>query len=381
MKLYDIMVAGHICLDIIPDMSRLETDNIEKILSPGLLTHVGKVSMSIGGPVSNVGSNMHDLGNVVCYSARVGNDAIGKTILETIESRGNTRGISISNTETKTSYTISLSPKNIDRIYLHYSGTNDEYSSKDVDISLLEKCRHFHFGYPPLMRNIYLNDGQELTKIFKLAKEKNTITSLDMSLPDVEDDSGKVNWKLILENVLPYVDIFVPSVEEMFFMLYPGEYFNLKNNKNCDNFIDQIYPIELSRLSDIIFDMGCGDVLLKMGHRGIYYRSNKDKEYWAPAVKSNHIVDATGAGDSAIAGFLSAYTKGLDITKCLKYASICGYQNVIYPGASGALHSWEHTTELLENKDLEYHTPIYNNNGWVKISESLWKGPNDENKN
>ena len=51
--------------------------------------------------------------------------------------------------------------------------------------------------------------------MFSNVKDLDVLTSLDMTLPDPESESGKVDWKRILTRVLPYVDIFTPSIEEI----------------------------------------------------------------------------------------------------------------------------------------------------------------------
>ena len=69
------------------------------------------------------------------------------------------------------------------------------------------------------MRCLYENDGEQLAKIYRKAKDMGSITSLDVSSPDPNSASGKADWNAIFENVLPYVDIFLPSAEEMLYIL------------------------------------------------------------------------------------------------------------------------------------------------------------------
>ncbi|MFR6330184.1 MAG: hypothetical protein ACLUOI_15995 [Eisenbergiella sp.] len=59
----------------------------------------------------------------------------------------------------------------------------------------------------------------ETVRIMKKAKEMGCATSLDMAAVDSESDAGKADWKEILRNTLPYVDFFVPSAEELCYML------------------------------------------------------------------------------------------------------------------------------------------------------------------
>jgi len=56
-----VIVAGHICLDIIP---RFPTDagaDLSAYLSPGRLSEIGSVTLSTGGAVSNTGLNLQRL--------------------------------------------------------------------------------------------------------------------------------------------------------------------------------------------------------------------------------------------------------------------------------------------------------------------------------
>ena len=55
----DIVVAGHIALDILPDMSML---NPQQVIEAGKVYEIGRVSYSTGGAVSNTGLALYRLG-------------------------------------------------------------------------------------------------------------------------------------------------------------------------------------------------------------------------------------------------------------------------------------------------------------------------------
>ena len=93
-------------------------------------------------------------------------------------------------------------------LHIFHPGTNDTFSAEDIDYDALSDCSMLHFGYPTLMRQMYENDGDQLLKIFKQAKLKGVVTSLDMTLPDPSSASGQVDWKKLFKRVLPVVDIF-----------------------------------------------------------------------------------------------------------------------------------------------------------------------------
>ena len=91
---YDVMVAGHLCLDIIPRFKETGASKIEEIMRPGKLVNVKQAKISTGGPVSNTGLNMKTLGNKVCFCARVGDDEFGRLTINMLKK-------SILNTERK----------------------------------------------------------------------------------------------------------------------------------------------------------------------------------------------------------------------------------------------------------------------------------------
>src|SRR3990167_9068169 len=115
----DVVVAGHICFDIIPKMIS-GGSVINDILRPGKLVHVEKAKVSSGGPVSNTGLALNRLGISVELMCKCGNDMFGHALIQKIkdEADGAEKGMQIVDGET-TSYTVVISPPGIDRIFLH----------------------------------------------------------------------------------------------------------------------------------------------------------------------------------------------------------------------------------------------------------------------
>ncbi len=50
---FEAVTAGHICLDVIPDLAGIPPEDFGRLFSPGRLVEVGPVTFSTGGPVSN----------------------------------------------------------------------------------------------------------------------------------------------------------------------------------------------------------------------------------------------------------------------------------------------------------------------------------------
>ena len=71
------VVAGHICLDIIPEIRALPPGGFNATFLPGHLLEVGPAALSTGGPVSNTGLALHHLGIPTQLICKVGADALG----------------------------------------------------------------------------------------------------------------------------------------------------------------------------------------------------------------------------------------------------------------------------------------------------------------
>jgi len=391
---YDAAVAGHICFDIIPDFPDTGARTIAELLTPGKLVQVGPAALSTGGPVSNTGIGLKIFGTSVVFMAKVGDDEIGQLIVNRLKIQGHAEGVKISKGE-ESSYTIALAPPGIDRIFLHNPGTNNTFSSKDIDFSLVEKSRLFHLGYPPLMRALYSDCGRELVECFRCARESGATTSLDMSLPDPTSEAGKIDWRKILEKLLPHVDIFLPSVEEAYAMLKPREFWARRNKIGGAEIINDIAPREYSELARIFIAMGCRMTALKTAHRGFYFRTGKieelnkigaakplspeqwaERELWAPAFLVPRIASATGSGDSSIAGFLASYLRGYPLERCLVLANVAGHLNLHELDALSGLKPWPDVLALLDSDKLVPIDPYIHAPGWAYNKEQrVYIGP------
>jgi sugar/nucleoside kinase (ribokinase family) len=224
MKPLPAVVAGHICVDVIPKFDHLAPGAFLQLMQPGRLITAGPATFSTGGAVSNVGLSLHRLGVPTRLVARVGNDPFAQVVRDIVDSYDPGMSAGIAGSDTATSYTLILNPPGVDRIFLHHPGSNDAFGAGDVNYEMVADAALFHFGYPPMMQQLYRNGGAELVAMMRKVKETGATTSLDMVFPDPTAPGGQADWRSILAQTLPYVDIFVPSIEEMLFMLRRATY-------------------------------------------------------------------------------------------------------------------------------------------------------------
>ncbi len=335
-----IIAAGHICLDItpvFPESARGQTP--ETLLQPGKLLHMAGADVHTGGSVANTGLALKMLGNEVTLLGKIGKDAIGGMVKSIVASCG--AGGLIEDAESATSYSVVLAIPGQDRIFLHDPGANDSFSDSDIPENALEDAVLFHFGYPPLMKRMYAEEGRELEAMFRRMKEHGIATSLDLAAIDPSSEAGKADWRGILQRVLPYVDFFVPSFEELCFMLDRERYHRLNRGGDMTEGLD--LQAEAMPLAEMLIGMGCRAVLIKCGTSGMVYKTagigamktvgsrlTLDAARWAdqagtqPCYKADIVRSGTGAGDTSIAAYLTAVLRGYDPARCAALAAAEG---------------------------------------------------------
>ena len=347
-----ILAAGHICLDITPVFPAVVRGRtIDALLRPGKLVHMEGADVHTGGSVANTGLALKLLGNEVSLLGKIGKDAFGQMVKNIVASYG--AGGLIEDAASSTSYSVVLAVPGFDRIFLHNPGANDSFSNDDIPEEALEDAVLFHFGYPPLMRRMYADGGEKLVRMFRRVKAHGIATSLDLAAVDPHSEAGHADWRGILRAVLPYVDFFEPSFEELCFMLDRERYDRLNRGGDMTDGLDLC--AEALPLAREVIGMGCRAVLIKCGTGGMAYRTAEaeairtvgerpplDADAWAdkegiqPCFRADIVRSGTGAGDTSIAAFLTAVLRGYSPAECAAFAAAEGACSVTaYDALSG----------------------------------------------
>lgn len=359
--------AGHICVDITPVFPENRAKMPADILIPGKLLNVGPAKVSIGGSVANTGLAMKFFGIDVSLMGMVGEDAFGKMILAELQKDHASEGIIVS-PKSSTSYSVVLALPGIDRIFLHNPGANDDFCADDIPEEKLEAADLFHFGYPPLMKSVYENDAEELLKIMRRAKAAGCATSLDLAAVDPSSPAGAADWEKILGRVLPFVDIFVPSVEELCFMLDQNRYEEWHCRAEGGD-VTEVIDLEqdIIPLAKKAMALGPKILLIKCGTPGIYYETASkaalsdmektlelDANLWAKkrgfekSYVPERVLSGTGAGDTCIGAFLSAVLKGYGPERAMHLAAAAGACCVSAYDARSGLKTFEEMEALID---------------------------------
>ena len=388
-----IVVAGHLCVDVIPEFEQ-GVSSLATLLTPGRLNKVGPALISTGGSVSNTGIALHRLGVPVRLMGKVGRDLFGGAILDVVRGYDEalTEGM-IVDPAADSSYTLVINPPGVDRIFLHCPGANDTFGAADVDLDKVRGARIFHFGYPPIMRRMYLNDGDELAELLRAVRALGVTTSLDMAQPDPNSEAGRVDWARVLANVLPHVDLFLPSLDETLFMLDRPRYDAMQSGV-----LDRTPDSELLHaVSDRLLAMGAAVVGLKLGDRGLYLRTTPDRvrlqragaafdplpvgwlgrELVTPCFTAT-VRGTTGAGDCTIAGLLTSLLHGTSAGQAILDATAVGAASVESPDATGGVPRWEEAQARLAAGWAKQPLQV-SLTGWqADGAQQVWRSPADE---
>lgn len=363
MKAKKIVVAGHVSLDITPKFNmKTGVSSIGDVIKPGKLVNVGKAAIAPGGCVTNTGLALKKFGADVRLIAKVGKDEFADILYGKYREQGVEPNFIVSEDDA-TSYTIVIAPKGCDRAFLHDSAANDSFKEADIDYEVVKEADYFHFGYPTLMREFYRSDKDELKNMFRKVKKFNLITSLDVTAVDPESETADIDWNKRLSEVLPFVDFFVPSIEELCFMLDRDKYEEMQRRGSDDVCLYLSLSEDVIPMAEKVLKLGCKGVLIKCGAAGLFLMtadsrrmeelSDKisvekwaDKKIFQNSYVPDRILSGTGAGDTSIAAFIYGLCNEMSPEDTLKIAAGTGAACITeYDTLSGLL-----PIEALKNK-------------------------------
>ncbi len=293
---------------------------IDHFPEKGKLVLFDELEIHTGGCANNTAIALARLGVSVGAMGKIGNDRFGDLILHTLaENQVDTAGIQ-RDVNVNTSFTFVAIASDGERSFCHYIGANGELSEDDLNWDIIKTAKILHVAGALVMPRF---DGQPMANVLQKAKTLGITTSLDTAW----DATGK--WLETLEPCLPFVDIFLPSLTE-------AQHLTGKS--------------EVREISTFLRNYGISTIGLKMGERGSYV-STPEEELFVPAYPVS-IVDATGAGDAYVAGFLTGTVKGWDLKTTAELASATGAACVTAIGTTAGIQNLEETMKICKGSTV-----------------------------
>ena len=168
------------------------------------------------------------------------------------------------------------------------------------------------------------NDPDVIRAVLEMAKSHGLTIYADTKLPNAR--------KLTLEDLkecLPMVDYITPNEDEALY--YTGE-------------------SDPEKAADVFLGYGIKNVIIKLGARGCFFK-NASEKLRLPSYRID-AVDATGAGDNFLAGFVTARADGCGHEEALKFATACAAICTMSIGATTGVKSREQVLEFMREHEL-----------------------------
>ena len=295
----DMLLIGQMVADVV-------VRPVDAFPRDGVCLMTDEAGVFPGGCTLNTALTMAKLGMRPQLVGKVGQDLLGTFLLDQIRAAGlETRWIVRGS---KTSTAIVMVSSRGERCFYYARGGTESLCLDDVDLGLLDSAGRMHIS------GVMKLEKLEIAHLLRRVREAGAITSMDVDY----DPTGR--WLEIVRPYLEYVDFFLPSLDE------------------AERITEKRTPREMA---DFLLERGVGTVVIKMGEKGCYLRT-PDEEHRMPAYQVE-VVDATGAGDAFVGGFLTGLLKGWDLERCAELANACGALAVSALGATTGVRSLEET--------------------------------------
>jgi sugar/nucleoside kinase (ribokinase family) len=309
LKKMDVLVVGELNVDLI--LSGLDSPpeiNKEKIAN--------QMELTLGSSSAIFASNISSLGLKVSFCGKIGADSFGETVISSLEKKKVDTFNIIRDPKIPTGATIIMNYEE-NRYMVTYPGAMNLFNIHDIPIELFHQTRHLHFS------SYFLQPGMRsgLGQLMKMAKQAGLTTSLDLQWDPQE------KWDFDYENILPFVDVFLPNEAEILALSKKPE----------------VIPAleKLGRYGNI--------VVAKCGSKGaIAY--NKGLLIEKPAYLNTKVVDTVGAGDSFNAGFIFRFLQNASMKECLNFGNLTGAISTTAPGGTNAFKTIEDTMKIAEER-------------------------------
>jgi len=285
-----------------------------------------------GGAPANVLAMLSKLGKQCAFVGKVGSDGFGDTLADTLRSAGiDTRGL-LRDPEIPTTLALVRTLPGGDRDFSFYRkpGADIMLSAEELDVSLLRRCRVFHFG------SLSLTDEPCRTatrRALAMARDGGALISFDPNLrPPLwrsqEEAREQILWGL------KHCDILKIADNELLFMTGESDF-----DRGALQLRRQFPNIRLLNVT--------------AGAQGSYSYYD-GLSVFEPALALGGVIETTGAGDTFCASVLNYVLEhGLDglgdgqLHQMLRFANTAAYLVTTKRGAIPALPEREQVEALL----------------------------------
>lgn len=270
-----------------------------------------------GGCAANASQGLARLGlDVFCY-CRIGEDADGKWVEETLKKENVKTDLIQHDQKFHTDLScILVNKEEGDRTIFYNRDANEklEVKAEDLDADWI------------FASALNGNWEKNLDTILEAVKTGGIKLAYNPGQENIKDNPGKI------KEVIAQAEILFVNRDEATEIV----------NKNSD---------ELSLLFQKLHGMGTKVAVITDGKDGAYV-SDGEKTIFAEALIKK-AVDTTGGGDAFSSGFLAAYIKGKSLEECLQWGTANGGNSVKFYGGAAGLLSESEIDDKIKNIEVK----------------------------
>ena len=296
----DLLVIGELNIDLI-------LNSIHGFPEVGKEIIADEIEQVLGSSSAIMAAHSSSLGVSTSFCGVIGQDDHGDFILSELKGKNVDTGLIYRSAEYKTGITIIMNYGQ-DRANVTFCGAMEAMDVHKIPWAEIKDFRHLHIS------SLFIQKGlkENVLEIFKWAKDMGVSTSLDLQW----DPAGK--WEFNYKDCLPYVDVFMPNVQELMALTKSG---------NLQNGIDKVAEY-------------ANYLIVKLGIEGSV-GIHDNQVINVPAFKTSKYIDAIGAGDSFNAGFIQKFIEKAPLIDCLRQGNLMGALSTTSAGGTRAFESTE----------------------------------------
>jgi sugar/nucleoside kinase (ribokinase family) len=304
----DAALFGLIVADLIA-----EPMDLRRPPAAGGLALLNSIRLTTGGNVCNTGLAMAKLGMKVAAAGLVGDDALGRAVLDLLAQAGvSTAGCSTSRDAQTSASVVAVEPGG-ERCFFHTPGATTQLDSAYFRkcAGLFLQCKWVQIGYFGLLPGL----TPYLPEALREFRRQSPQTGIALDTVNPPGPPAEL-WP-----ILPQLDLFAPSRTEA--AALTGE-------------SDPAKMVAAFRRH-----MSSGLIGIKLDAEGCYL-DDGTTAVKVPAAKVS-VVDTTGAGDTWFGGLLTALIRGMPLEQAGRFANRAAADCCTALGASAGVRSFEET--------------------------------------
>jgi sugar/nucleoside kinase (ribokinase family) len=313
-KLRPVLCIGDLVLDIV-------SNPLSRLPGPGESMLTDKIACFPGGNALNTAVALRRMGDPVTMAGSIGDDALGKLLLEKLSDLGlDTRGVTRKPGGT-TPATFIMRAAGEDRRFISTLGVGADFTGEDLAQDLIPRGGIVLIG--GYLKLPAWNDDA-LVAFLREVRARNSRVVFNVC---VVQNNG-VDPRRCLR-LLKYTDVFVPNEDEA--RTITGE-------------------STLARQAQVLRQAGARRVVITRGQQGLY--AQDARQTITMDAFDVPVVDPSGCGDCFLGGLIAALRRDMDAPTMLKVGSAAGALGATALGCTSGIPSFEDIQRFVQDNSL-----------------------------